>query len=177
MGVIPFPVPSPALTGSTGSYVPVSEIFTVTINDPCTRSANEHLQLMWLNRYGHYDYYTFSANRYQGVGIERTTYNTWNLDWGSSDPNKTPYSRGLTDSEVRMTETVVVNSGFISNDMFLFLEELYTSNQVYEIQTDGSITPVNIVSTEFEKKIQGNKTIYNLELTYVYSNNIKLLGI
>jgi len=176
MGVIPQPVPSPATTGSTGTYTPVSELFSVTINDPCTRSANEHLQLMWQNRYGHFDYYTFSANRYQGVGITRTTYNTWNLDWGSASPNKTEYSRGLTDADVKMNETVVVNSGFISQPMFVFLEELYTSSQVYEIQTDGSISPVNIISTEFEKKITGNKTIYNLELTYVYSNNIKLLG-
>jgi hypothetical protein len=35
---------------------------------------------------------------------------------------------------------------------------------------------VNIINTEFEKKIQGNRTVYNLELQYVYSNNILLLG-
>jgi hypothetical protein len=32
------------------------------------------------------------------------------------------------------------------------------------------------LNTEFEKKIEGNRTVYNLELQYVYSNNIKLLG-
>jgi hypothetical protein len=36
--------------------------------------------------------------------------------------------------------------------------------------------PVNILNTEFIKKIEGDRTLYNLELTYVYSNNIKLLG-
>jgi len=35
---------------------------------------------------------------------------------------------------------------------------------------------VNIISTEFIRKIEGDRTLFNLELQYVYSNNIKLLG-
>jgi hypothetical protein len=116
------------------------------------------------------------AGRYQGIGIERQTYNQWNIDWGSSDPNKTQYSRGVTDSQVQMNETVVVHTGFINQPDFEFLEELFTSSQVYEIQPNGGVRPVNIISTEFEKKIQGNKTIFDIQLTYIYSNNIELLG-
>jgi hypothetical protein len=75
-----------------------------------------------------------------------------------------------------MTETIVVNTGFVNQPTFEWLEELWTSNSVYEIQTNGGIYGVNIINTEFEKKIQGNRTVYNLELQYVYSNNILLLG-
>jgi hypothetical protein len=98
------------------------------------------------------------------------------LDWGSDNPNKTQYSRGLTDSEVVMAETIVANTGFLNQPDFMFLEELWTSNEVYEIQPDGGLYGVNILNTDFIKKIEGNRTLYNLELTYVYSNNIKLLG-
>jgi len=131
---------------------------------------------MFLNRYGFYDYSTFKFNRYEGMAINRQTFQSWNIDWGSRDPQKTQYSRGLNDSEVYMVQTVIVNSGFINQPQFEFLEELYTSNLVYEIQTNGGLYPVNIINTEFERKIEGNRTIYNLELQYVYSNNIKLLG-
>jgi hypothetical protein len=131
---------------------------------------------MWKNRYGHYDYYTFYGNRYDGMGILRETYDSWNIDWGSSDPQKQQYSRGTTDSQVSMVETIVVNTGFINQPDFEFLEELYTSNSVYEIQPNGGLYGINILNTEFEKKIEGNRTIYNLELTYRYSNNIQLLG-
>jgi hypothetical protein len=131
---------------------------------------------MWKNRYGHYDYYTFYGNRYDGMGILRETYDSWNIDWGSSDPQKQQYSRGTTDSQVSMVETIVVNTGFINQPDFEFLEELYTSNSVYEIQPNGGLYGINIFNTEFEKKIEGNRTIYNLELTYRYSNNIQLLG-
>jgi hypothetical protein len=75
-----------------------------------------------------------------------------------------------------MVETVLVNSGFVNTPMMEFYEELVTSQLVYEITQDGGLAPVNILNTEFEKKIQGNRTIYNVELQYVYSNNIKLLG-
>lgn len=176
MSIIPQPVPTTYVEGACAPFTPVSEIFTFNVVCGQTRSNNQHLQLMWLNRYGHYDYFTFLYNRFQGLSISRQQFKSLNIDWGSPDPQKTPYSRGLNDSEVVIVETVLVNSGFINQPNFEWLEELYTSNLVYEIQPDSSLKPVNILNTEFEKKIQGNRTIYNLELQYVYSNNIKLLG-
>lgn len=175
MGVIPQPVPNTFTPGNCSGYTAVSEIFTFNVDSNCSRSATQKLQLMFLNRYGVYDYYTFTCERSEGMAINRQTYNQWNTDWGSSNPNKTQYSRGLTDSVVDMEQTVIVNSGFINSPDMLWLEELYTSNEVYEVQTDGGIYPINIVNTEFVRKIQGNKTIVNLELTYRYSNNIQLL--
>jgi hypothetical protein len=176
MALIPQPVPTSYILGNCVTYTPVSEIFTFNVNCQPTRSENQHLQLMWLNRYGHYDYYTFLFNRYEGMSIERQTYNSMNIQWGTTDFVKTQYSRGLNDSDIVMVQTNIVNSGFVNQPTFEWLEELYTSNLVYEIQPDGGIYPVNILNTEFERKIQGNRTIYNLELQYVNSNNIKLLG-
>jgi hypothetical protein len=176
MAVVPNPNPTGFTEGICSGYTAVSEIFQFNVEPNCSRSANQHLQLMFLNRYGHYDYYTFLANRYEGLNIERQTYQEYNTDWGSANPNWVQYSRGLTDSEVTMAQTVIVNSGFINQPDFEFLEELYTSNEVYEIQTNGGLRPVNITNTEFVRKIEGNRTLYNLELTYVYSNNIQLLG-
>jgi len=176
MSLIPQPNPTGYTEGNCVEYTPVSEVFQFNVVPNCSRSSNQHLQLMFLNRYGFYDYSTFKFNRYEGMAINRQTFQSWNIDWGSRDPQKTQYSRGLNDSEVYMVQTVIVNSGFINQPQFEFLEELYTSNLVYEIQTDGGLYPVNIINTEFERKIEGNRTIYNLELQYVYSNNIKLLG-
>ena len=176
MSLIPQPVPQTYFSGICSGYTPVSEIFTFNVVCPRTRSLNQHLTLSWLNRYGHWDQYTMLFNRFEGLNIARQTFNSWNVDWGSNDPVKTQYSRGLTDADVTMVNTVIVNSGFVNQPTFQWLEELFTSNQVYEIQTDGGVAGVNILNTEFERKIQGNRTIYNLELQYVYSNNIKLLG-
>lgn len=176
MALIPQTPPTGYTEGNCVEYQPISEIFTFNLTCGPTRSANQHIQLMFLNRYGQWDYVTLLFNRFQGLSISRQQYKSWNIDWGSNDPQKTQYSRGLNDSNVVMVETVIVNSGFVNQPTFQWLEELWTSNMVYEITTEGGLAPVNILNTEFEKKIQGNRTIYNLELQYVYSNNIKLLG-
>lgn len=175
MAITPQPVPNTYTVGNCSGYTPVSEIFTFNIEVISSRQGCDvQRQIMFRNRYGHYDYYTFTAGKDEGLDIERQQYKKWSVDWGSSDPSKESYSRGTTDGNVSITETHIINSGFLNQPDFMFLEELYTSNEVYEIQTDGNLRPINIVNTEFLRKNKGNKTIVNLELTYVYSNNIAL---
>lgn len=176
MSLIPQPVPNTFTLGNCSGFTPCSEVFTFNVVCGITRSANQHLQLAFSNRYGMMDFVTMRFERFQGMSIQRQQFKSLNIDWGSENPQKTQYSRGLNDSEVVMVETVLVNSGFVNEPMFLFYEELFTSQLVYEITTQGGLAPVNILNSEFEKKIQGNRTVYNVELNYVYSNNIKLLG-
>jgi hypothetical protein len=86
------------------------------------------------------------------------------------------YSRGTTDFQVSMTETHVINTGFLNQPDFMFLEECWTSNEVYEITDDGGLRPINVVNADFIRKNKGNREITNLELTYIYSNNITLIS-
>jgi hypothetical protein len=58
----------------------------------------------------------------------------------------------------------------------MFLEECWTSNEVYEITDDGGLRPINVVNADFIRKNKGNREITNLELTYIYSNNITLIS-
>ena len=171
------PLPPTTYTlGNCTGYTPVSEIFTFNVEPICSRAGNPQLQLMWLSRYGHYDYYTFTASKLEGLAIERQTFNSWDVDWGSPDPSRPQWVHALTDFQVNMSETHVINSGFLNQPDFMFLEEVYTSNEVYEITSSGGLTPINIVNTEFSRKNKGNRTITNIELTYVYSDDITLIG-
>ena len=175
MAITPQPVPNTYTIGACSAYTAVSEIFTFNVEVIASRQGcGVQRQIMFRNRYGHYDYYTFTAGKDEGLEIERQQYKKWSVDWGSSDPSKEYYSRGTTDGNVSITETHIINSGFLNQPDFMFLEELYTSNEVYEIQTDSNLRPINIVNTEFLRKNRGNKSIVNIELTYVYSNNISL---
>jgi hypothetical protein len=131
---------------------------------------------MFKNRFGTWDYYRFNYYRSEGLGIERQTYGQYNIAWGSANPIKTTYSRGTTDFQTQITETHIINSGFINWPEFVWLEELYTTNDAYLIEENGKLFPINIVGNDFVRKTVGNRTMYNLELTYVYSNNIRLLN-
>jgi hypothetical protein len=174
--ITPQPVPTTYTLGNCSGYTAVSEIFKVNVGPICNRSGNPQLQLMWLNRYGHYDYYRFTAGKTEGLDINRQTYKSWNVNWGGSDPSMAQYSRGTTDFQVSMTETHVINTGFLNQPDFMFLEELWTSNEVYEITDDGGLRPINVVNADFIRKNKGNREITNLELTYIYSNNITLIS-
>ena len=174
--ITPQPVPTTYTLGNCSGYTAVSEIFKVNVGPICNRSGNPQLQLMWLNRYGHFDYYRFTAGKTEGLDINRQTYKSWQNDWGSSNPSVSQYSRGLTDFQVNMNETHVINTGFLNQPDFQFLQELWTSNEVYEILDNGGLRPINVVNAEFIIKNKGNREITNLELTYVYSNNISLIS-
>lgn len=177
MAVTPQTVPTTYTLGNCTGYTPVSEVFTFNIEPICSRQGPDtQRQLMFQNRYGHYDYYTFTAGKSEAIGIERQNLQTWNVDWGSDNPTWAPYSYGVENFQNTMVETHVINTGFLNQPDFMYLEELWTSKEVYEIQTDGTILPIIITNTEFLKKNKGNKTIVNLELTYQYSNNLTLIS-
>ena len=147
------------------SYVPVSEMFQFNMKPDCNYFLNR--QIMFKNRYGAWDYFLFEKYRSEGLGIDRQTYGQFNVAWGSSNPIKTNYSRGTTDYETSMIETHIVNSGFLNDPEFVWLEELYTTNDAYLIQSDGTLFPINIIGAEYVRKNKGNRSITNVELTMV----------
>ena len=155
------------------SLTAVSETFQFNIEGDCDIWNNK--QLIWKNRYGTFDYYKFNRRKGEGLNIQRQTYSQIPLSWGSSNPEKTRISRGLTDFNVSITESHIINTGFVNQATMVWLEECYTSPEVYLIENDGTLFPINITSTEYIRKNRGNKDMINLELTYTYSNNIKLI--
>lgn len=168
-------IPSGANSGTCITYSACSEVFTFNI--VCNESSQfGQLQLMFRNRFGSYDYYRFWRGKSEALGIERQTFQQYNQTWGQNNILKTTYSRGITNWYTEITETHIINSGFIPQSDMVYLQELYTSDDVYEIKPDGTLFPINVVNEEFIIKNKGNKSLVNLELTYVYSNNIRMLG-
>lgn len=160
-------------SGTPPSFSGISEIFQFNIESDCDRWNNK--QMVWKNRYGTYDYYRFNQRKSEGLNIQRQTYVSDPVSWGSATPTKKTISRGLTDFNVAITESHVINTGFVNRATMVWLEECYTSPEVYLIENDGELFPINITSTEYIRKNRGNRELINLELTYTYSNNIRLL--
>ena len=162
--------------GSCIAYQRCSEIFTFHL--VCNESAQfGQLELMFRNRYGTYDYYRFNRGKSEGLGIERQTYQQYNQTWGQENVLKTTFSRGVTNWQTQIVETHVINSGFIPQSDMVYLQELYTSDDVYEIKPNGTLMPINVQNAEFIIKNKGNKDLVSLELTYTYSNNARMLGL
>ena len=156
-------------------YIYVSEVFQFNIQDDC--NPYDTNQFLFKNRYGTWDYYTFNKKKIEQIDISRETYKKFDIDYGSNNPVKLPYNRGLTDYSTNIREIHTYNSGFINESDMYYLEELYTSNDVYMILDNGIPFPINIISTDFEKKTKGRgRDITNLTIQFEFSNNIKLLN-
>jgi hypothetical protein len=157
------------------TWEPVSELFTFNVQ--CQYDAFNSRQFIFKNRFGTWDYFRFNYKKTEQIEIDRTQYKKFSINYGSSNPIKTTYGRGLTDYSTQIREVHTVNTGFINEPDMYYLEELYTSNDVYVILDNGNVFPVNIVSTSFEKKTAGRgKEITNLTLQYEFANNIRLLN-
>ena len=178
------PTPTPTITFTAPpegpsrevcpNYIYVSEVFQFNIQDDC--NPYDTNQFMFKNRYGTWDYYTFNKKKIEQVDISRERYSKFDIDYGSSNPIKDSWGRGLTDYSTQIREIHTYNSGFINQSDMYYLEELYTSNDVYMILSNGIPFPINILSTSFEKKTQGRgRDITNLTIEFEFANNIKLL--
>ena len=169
-------VPSLSGEGSCVAYQRCSEIFTFHLVCDSSAQYGEY-QIMYRNRYGVYDYFRFWKGKSEGLSIQRQTYQQYNQTWGQENILKTTYSRGVTNWQTQIVETHVINSGFISRAEMVYLQEIYTSDDVYEVKPNGTLMPININNAEFVIKSKGNKDLVNLELTYSYSNNARMLGL
>lgn len=149
---------------SPGVYVSDNAIFLVdhrcTMFDPIT--------LWWLNRLGGFDSYTFTQLNTRRVGINREEYSklygelsgspvAWTYDIGD---------RGRVVSSVKAQEEISVRSNWVGEAEGAWLEELFTSPEVYNVTVNGW-EPVVITSSSFETKLKSS--VKNIDYTVSFA--------
>ena len=139
----------------------------------------ESIRLCWLNRHGTWDYYNFTKKSYRKLDIDREYTQKrkgqtliWTTRMGSSRVNGT-YS-------VRAKETITANTDWVTDEEAVWLEELFTSPQVFmlkgldtlDVGTDGPdsqldyVRPVQLVNKSYERYTSANDKVaqYEIEL-------------
>lgn len=157
-----------------------SEIFTFKLNCNCERWTP--YRFSWLNRLGGLDSYTFRLNSTESISVERQEFEKY-LSYLKSD-NSFGYSigdRGKQNYDIKVITKYSVVSEWQNEETHKWLEELFTSPQVYLISTslDGDITwdPIIITSNSVEirdKKGYGNRLLsHNIEFIKSYKKVIQ----
>lgn len=161
-------VPGVALSSSTLN-VAISEYKEFQLQE-C--SKYDTVRLMFLNRLGAFDYFNFNKVSRTTQNADRTTFKK-NLPisyyYGTS-----VYDRETTVLNTMVNKTVTVTSNWVDDDTSNWLEELWSSPEVYECQTDdfGNLiwVPVVIETSSQEIKKRINDQIYNYTLQYKYAS-------
>ena len=138
----------------------------------CTRHNN--IRLAWVNRLGCWDYMNFRGKSVESVDVKRTemesVVGTWNSERFSYENQDG--GRKVLFTEVKRKLTL--NSDWLNEDEGAWLEELFTSDQVQQVQDDGIVYPVILTNKSYTKKTSlNNKIKIQYKITLEYSNKVK----
>lgn len=144
----------------------VSEIKNYKIKTNC--SVYEPVRICFLNREGGWDYFTFTKDTKKTTEIQRTQYTkqlAYNYNVGD---------RGDTIISQKAKETYLVNSDWITEPEAIWLEQLFTSPEVYHLTADGEKLPIIITDNTYQTQTYLRNQIFNIQINYRYSYNINL---
>ena len=141
------------------------------ISDECTKF--DPIQIAFMNQYGVLDYTTWDRRNTKTVNTQRNNYykllGTWNSDAFSIDPQ----GRGQTNFSSQIVTEVTASSYWMEDAESKWLQELFTSPQVY-IYIDGQWEPVVISTQTYDEKTIAREKMFRYSITFTYSNNKKI---
>ena len=94
----------------------------------------EKFRLTWLNRLGVWDYFNFTKKNVRKVNSKRETYQQIKGSWNEDKYIKHGYKGGKKVFSTNSKEVVTLQTDFITEEAAEWLEELFTSPEVFVLQ-------------------------------------------
>ena len=120
---------------------------TLTFNILCDKvKGYESIRLTWLNQWGTWDYYTFQMKSIKSIGTRKTPYTQMTGTWNEKAYRIAGYKGGKKNFRVNTTETIKINTDFVSEEEGVWFEQLINSTEVYVLegyQTDSAFSSLN----------------------------------
>tara|TARA_R100001440_G_scaffold44488_2_gene64292 strand:- start:9302 stop:10738 length:1437 start_codon:yes stop_codon:yes gene_type:complete len=157
------------------SSLNVYQTYTVNLNCPDEKQF-ESIRLCWLNQWGAWDYYTFTKKSSRTLSTQKTTYNQLEGTWNNRVYKMDGFQGGKKTFRVNTTESIRMNTDYISVNDNTILEELINSPEVYLLdgfQSDANfsllnqyVTPVRLKTSSFARKTVANDKLiqYTFEI-------------
>ena len=147
-------------TFGTGS----AESIPVRFNIDTSCSKYESKRIYFLNKLGAYDAFTFDLLSRENNSIERKKYRRNVGGFSGSSYVYTDLQRANIIYDTQVSETMILNSNWLTEAESAWLEELISSPITY-METASGIEVVNIVDTAYEVKKTVNDKLFNLQIT------------
>lgn len=146
-----------------------SETKRYNISNVCTKT--EAVRLFFLNKLGGYDGFTFKHKAKISADIKRSNFKKPQGTWASANAFAYGKSdRADTQYDTNIKDTITLVSDYVTEEESVWLEELFTSPDVY-IDKDGVEIPINITATSYETKQTAVAKLINYTIEYTYSYN------
>ena len=173
--------------GTTPIFSANYEYYDVTIKNSSNQSVSETIRIYtgqdicskyspirfkFMNNYGKYDYFTFTNAKTKTTAIKRNTFKSNPNDWSGVNYNYNRMSRGVVQYETILDDTITIQSDWITEAESAWLEQLVTSPDVY-IYEGANLVSVNITDSSYATKYVASEQLFNLSVTFQYSQNRK----
>jgi hypothetical protein len=163
---------------SSGPVGPLSERFYFYLYTNC---QPENTRIAFLNQRGGYDYFTFKSYRQNTNKISTQSYNSRYFSTDLSTPDR-DFGRTVKTFATDVNQEMVLESDFLSVPTAQWLEQLFTSPQVYEMKPDyvspinsaniiyKDLRPLQILSTEVERITKKHRKLNKYRITFKYAD-------
>ena len=161
----------------------ISQTYTFNIHtDDC--KGFETIRLTWLNRLGTWDYYNFTKKSVRSLKTKKTRYTQMRGVWNQERYQEHGYLGGEKVYSQDTKETIKVNTAFLTDEEAIWLEELFTSPDVYILQgyetsdlggyINKYVEPCIVSSNTYVRKTKANDKLVQYTLNIERSNNINI---
>jgi hypothetical protein len=169
---------------------------TRIVNIACAdHKGYEPIRLTWLNQWGTWDYYTFMQKSIKTIKTKGSTYNPTSIEWNNefSTPTGASYKGGKKSFRVNATETIKMNTDYVTEEHSEWFEELINSPEVYQLRErygtrtytqafsgpsltptmNEYVTPVTLKTTNLVKKTSANDGLVQYTFEVEKSKELK----
>ena len=145
----------------------LSQVYHFDIVEYC----DESFRLMFVNRYGFWDYFTFDKGYKNNARVTRTEFKKTYGNYNGTSYSYNQNERGI-ENNVEAERNYTLNSRYLTEEESIWLEQLITSPSVYWI--DGSVMkPIIITDTNYENKSSRYDGNFNLIVNFKLSHEIR----
>jgi len=130
---------------------------------------HDYVRLAWVNSRGGWDYFNFIKRNEFTNNAERKQYRQ--VLYRPAPETFLASDRQLTDRETIIRRTLLIVSDWVQENEFVFLRNLFASNQVQIIKEDGTQIPVSISDSSFVEKRERNGKLFNVTMNVTLSQD------
>jgi len=130
--------------------------------------------LAWINRLGAWDYYTFELASIESLKVTRSSIVTPFGNWGAGAVyGYSQFEAGDTIYKVEGEKEYTINSDWLEDSSFVWLQELITSKRVKYVNENGDFSSIILTDNSFDIKKEVNTKLNNLQLKFKLGNKIR----
>jgi hypothetical protein len=136
-----------------------------------------NVRIKWKNRFGQFDFLNFNLVSRESFNTDIRTFQRQIGSWGSKTLSYNNYDSSTQNYSADSTQTISVNSDWLSEDYNDILKQLMVSDEIYWIydETSGDLRPITITTNSITFKTHVVDKLIQYSFDFQFGQNYKLI--